>query len=143
VKAFEGLDGDGFVSIDQVRRRFPSIEICKSLVQPNPVEEEGEGEDCLLPVICMGQLHNGIVGLEELVDNFWVLKPVEDGDDSNVSNKIFRPNRGDLIAETFPTLLDCLSLPSSNEMVTSGVWSSRVTPGKGDYQGRRYCGRSQ
>ena len=54
VKAFEGLDGDGFVSIDQVRRRFPSVEICKSLVQPSPVEEQGEGEDYLLPVICMG-----------------------------------------------------------------------------------------
>ena len=98
------------VSIDQARRRFPSVEICKSLVQPSPMEEQGEGEDCLLPVICMGQLHDGIVELEELVDDFWVLNPVEDGDDSDVSNKIFCPNRGGLNRRGFPNALGLLKL---------------------------------
>ena len=63
-------------------------------MKPSPVEEQGEGEDCLLPVIGLCELHYGVMELEELVDDFWVLNPVKNGHDSDVGNEVFCPNRG-------------------------------------------------
>jgi len=69
-----------------------------------------KGEDYFLPVICLCELHYGIVELEELVDDFWVLNPVKDGDDSDVGNKFFCPNRGGLNRRGFPNALGLLKL---------------------------------
>jgi len=98
------------VSIDQVCGRFPSVEICESLMQLSSVNEQGEREDCFLPVVCLRQLHDGVVEIEELVDNLGMLHPVEDRDDSNIGDEVFGPNRWGFVRRGFPNALGLLEL---------------------------------
>ena len=64
----------------------------------------------------MRQLYDSVVKFEELVDDLRVFDTVKDGDDSNIVMNSLKI--AGLIAEAFPTLLYCLILPSSKEIVT-------------------------
>jgi hypothetical protein len=66
--------------------------------------------------LCLRQLYDIVVKFEEFVDDLRVFDTVKDGDDSNVVMNSLKI--AGLIAEAFPTLLDCLILPSSKEIVT-------------------------
>ena len=52
------------------------------------MKEQGEREDCFLPIVSPRQLYDGVVKFEELFDDLRIFYAVKDGDNCNVGDEV-------------------------------------------------------